>query len=73
MHNPANLMGIRAFRKLLPNIPHVAVFDTSFHQSMPEQSYLYSLPTNTIKIMAFVNMVSTVQVTNMYHNVLLKS
>ena len=37
-------MGIRAFRKLLPNIPHVAVFDTSFHQSMPEQSYLYSLP-----------------------------
>ncbi|WP_085058367.1 acetate kinase [Staphylococcus haemolyticus] len=44
LHNPANLMGIRAFRKLLPNIPHVAVFDTSFHQSMPEQSYLYSLP-----------------------------
>lgn len=44
LHNPANLVGIRAFRKLLPNIPHVAVFDTSFHQSMPEQSYLYSLP-----------------------------
>lgn len=44
LHNPANLMGIRAFRKLLPNIFHVAVFDTSFHQSMPEQSYLYSLP-----------------------------
>lgn len=44
LHNPANLMGIRAFRKLLSNIPHVAVFDTSFHQSMPEQSYLYSLP-----------------------------
>ena len=44
LHNPANLMGIRAFRKLLPNIPHVAVFDTSFHQSMPEQSYLYSIP-----------------------------
>lgn len=44
LHNPAHLMGIRAFRKLLPNIPHVAVFDTSFHQSMPEQSYLYSLP-----------------------------
>ncbi|PNZ71048.1 acetate kinase [Staphylococcus croceilyticus] len=44
LHNPANLMGIRAFKKLLPNIPHVAVFDTSFHQTMPEQSYLYSLP-----------------------------
>ena len=37
-------MGIRAFRKLLPEIPHVAVFDTSFHQTMPEQAYLYSLP-----------------------------
>jgi len=44
LHNPANLMGIRAFKKLLPNIPHVAVFDTSFHQTMPEQAYLYSLP-----------------------------
>ncbi|KAA1038449.1 acetate kinase [Macrococcus equipercicus] len=44
LHNPANLMGIRAFRKMLPNIPHVAVFDTSFHQTMPEESYLYSLP-----------------------------
>lgn len=44
LHNPANLMGIRVFRKLLPNIPHVAVFDTSFHQTMPEQAYLYSLP-----------------------------
>ncbi|MCT1926983.1 acetate kinase [Staphylococcus pasteuri] len=44
LHNPANLMGIRAFRKLLPEIPHVAIFDTSFHQTMPEQAYLYSLP-----------------------------
>ncbi|BCU52559.1 acetate kinase [Staphylococcus auricularis] len=44
LHNPANLMGIRAFRKLLPDIPHVAVFDTSFHQTMPEKAYLYSLP-----------------------------
>ncbi|MCC9108145.1 acetate kinase, partial [Staphylococcus aureus] len=44
LHNPANLMGIRAFRKLLPEIPHVTVFDTSFHQTMPEQAYLYSLP-----------------------------
>ncbi|GGH98380.1 MULTISPECIES: acetate kinase [Mammaliicoccus] len=44
LHNPANIMGIKAFRKLLPNIPHVAVFDTSFHQTMPEESYLYSLP-----------------------------
>ncbi|WP_347862577.1 acetate kinase [Salimicrobium sp. PL1-032A] len=44
LHNPANLTGIRAFREVMPNIPHVVVFDTAFHQSMPEQSYLYSLP-----------------------------
>lgn len=44
LHNPANLMGIKAFREQLPDVPHVAVFDTSFHQSMPESSYLYSLP-----------------------------
>ena len=49
LHNPANIMGIKAFRKLLPNIPHVAVFDTSFHQTMPEESYLYSLPYNFYK------------------------
>lgn len=44
LHNPANVMGIKAFREQLPDVPHVAVFDTSFHQSMPESSYLYSLP-----------------------------
>ena len=49
LHNPANIMGIKAFRKLLPSIPHVAVFDTSFHQTMPEESYLYSLPYNFYK------------------------
>ncbi|WP_153464773.1 acetate kinase [Sediminibacillus terrae] len=44
LHNPANLTGIRAFREILPEVPAVAVFDTAFHQTMPEQSYLYSLP-----------------------------
>lgn len=44
LHNPANLVGINAFREILPNIPAVAVFDTAFHQTMPEDSYLYSLP-----------------------------
>lgn len=44
LHNPANLTGIRAFKTILPNIPAIAVFDTAFHQTMPEQSYLYSLP-----------------------------
>ncbi|EIT85459.1 acetate kinase A/propionate kinase 2 [Fictibacillus macauensis ZFHKF-1] len=44
LHNPANVVGIRAFQEILPNVPAVAVFDTAFHQSMPEQSFLYSLP-----------------------------
>jgi len=44
LHNPANLTGIRAFKEILPGIPSVAVFDTAFHQTMPPESYLYSLP-----------------------------
>lgn len=44
LHNPANLTGIMAFKDILPNVPMVAVFDTAFHQTMPESSYLYSLP-----------------------------
>ncbi|MFS0822406.1 acetate kinase [Bacillus sp. 1P02SD] len=44
LHNPANVTGIRAFHKALPNVPAVAVFDTAFHQTMPEKSFLYSLP-----------------------------
>ena len=44
LHNPPNLTGIRAFKEALPNIPMVAVFDTAFHQTMPESSYIYSLP-----------------------------
>jgi acetate kinase len=44
LHNPANLTGIRAFQQVLPNVPAIAVFDTAFHQTMPESAYLYSLP-----------------------------
>ncbi|MCM3002803.1 acetate kinase [Priestia koreensis] len=44
LHNPANVVGIKAFQEILPSIPAVAVFDTAFHQTMPEQSFLYSLP-----------------------------
>jgi acetate kinase len=44
LHNPANTVGINAFREIIPNVPSVAVFDTAFHQTMPEQSFLYSLP-----------------------------
>ena len=44
LHNPANLKGILSMEKLLPGIPQVAVFDTSFHQTMPGYAYLYALP-----------------------------
>mgnify|MGYP001247232132 FL=1 len=44
LHNPPNLSGIRAFKEKLPGVPMVAVFDTAFHQTMPEESYIYSLP-----------------------------
>jgi len=44
LHNPANLKGIDAMLKLLPGIPQVAVFDTSFHQTMPDYAYFYPLP-----------------------------
>lgn len=44
LHNPANLRGILSIERLLPSISQVAVFDTSFHQSMPKESYLYAIP-----------------------------
>jgi acetate kinase len=44
LHNPLNLEGIRLARLHFPDIPHIAVFDTSFHQTMPPTSYLYSIP-----------------------------
>lgn len=44
LHNPANLIGIDACRKLMPATPMVAVFDTAFHQTMPEEAFLYGLP-----------------------------
>lgn len=44
LHNPAHLMGIRAIKTLLPSIPQVGVFDTSFHQTMPGYAYMYAIP-----------------------------
>lgn len=44
LHNPANLIGVNACQKLMPNTPMVAVFDTAFHQTMPEKAYMYGLP-----------------------------
>ena len=44
LHNPAYLLGIKAMEKLIPGLPQVAVFDTSFHQTMPDYAYIYPLP-----------------------------
>lgn len=44
LHNPANLIGIRACKQLMPGVPQVAVFDTAFHQTMPSCAYIYGIP-----------------------------
>jgi acetate kinase len=44
LHNPPNIAGIEAAQALLPHVPHIAIFDTAFHQTMPEHAYLYPLP-----------------------------
>ncbi len=44
LHNPANLTGVYACKELMPNVPMVGVFDTAFHQTMPEKAYLYAIP-----------------------------
>lgn len=49
LHNPANLKGIYAMKMLLPDVPQVGVFDTSFHQSMPDYTFMYALPYSLYK------------------------
>ena len=44
LHNPANIMGIEAAQKVLPNVPHCAVMDTAWHQTMPDTSFMYAVP-----------------------------
>lgn len=44
LHNPANILGVRACQEVMPGVPNVAVFDTAFHQTMPKKAYLYGLP-----------------------------
>lgn len=44
LHNPANIEGIKACQQIMPNVPMVAVFDTAFHQTMPDYAYLYPIP-----------------------------
>ena len=49
LHNPANLKGIMSVENLLPGVPQVAVFDTSFHQTMPPYAYMYAIPMDYYK------------------------
>ncbi|KOO11838.1 acetate kinase, partial [Vibrio xuii] len=49
LHNPAHIIGIKAAQKSFPALKNVAVFDTAFHQTMPEEAYLYALPYNLYK------------------------
>jgi acetate kinase len=49
LHNPANLKGIYAMKTVLPDVPQVGVFDTSFHQTMPDYSFMYALPYSLYK------------------------
>ena len=49
LHNPANLKGINAMKTVLPDVPQVGVFDTSFHQTMPDYSFMYALPYSLYK------------------------
>lgn len=44
LHNPANILGVRACQEVMPGVPNVVVFDTAFHQTMPSKAYLYALP-----------------------------
>lgn len=50
LHNPANVLGIKAFKEVLPNVPMVGVFDTAFHQTIKEEQYLYSVPYSWYKV-----------------------
>lgn len=49
LHNPAHVLGLRAVKEILPNIPQVVVFDTSFHQTMKPEAYLYAIPEDQYK------------------------
>ena len=49
LHNPANIMGIEAAKKVLPNVPHCAVMDTAWHQTMPAVSYMYAVPSEWLE------------------------
>ena len=66
LHNPANLLGIKAVTEVLPTVPQVGVFDTAFHQTMPAYAYMYALPYEYSRNTVSVVTVSMVPATDMY-------
>ena len=64
LHNPANLMGIRACQKIMPSTPQVAVFDTAFHMTMPPKAYRYAIPTSTSRMTISAATASTAPLTS---------
>lgn len=64
LHNPAALVGYRSFRDALPECKHTFVFDTAFHQSMPEENYIFLFHMNIILTIKYVVMVLMEQVMN---------
>lgn len=69
LHNPANLKGVNAVSAILPDVPQIGVFDTAFHQTMPDYAYLYAVPYELYENMASVVMVSMELLTVMCQNV----
>ena len=66
LHNPAGLIGYNAFKENLPHCKHAFVFDTAFHQTMPQESYIYALPIRYYNDYKSVVMVSMEHLTNMF-------
>lgn len=67
LHNPANLEGVLSIEKVLPGVPQVTVFDTSFHQTIPAVNYMYALPTPITTSTAYASTASTAPATNTWH------
>ena len=72
LHNPPNIIGIRACMELMPNVPMVGVFDTAFHQTMPKEAYICPLPYELYENYGIENMDSTEHLISMYQIKLLK-
>ena len=69
LHNPANLKGVNAVSAILPNVPQVGVFDTAFHQTMPDYAYMYAIPYELYEKYGVRRMASMELLIAMFHNV----